>query len=275
MVKTIRALVVSLAFPVLYHTVQLLISRMGLLIYVMGLDPAMADEAYIAAQKDFVGRAALYFLALSAVITLFVVFWAARRRSGSLARDVGLAPPAASSAAVLLVLGVLVNLIIAVFLALLPIPERFLQENQSVADTLTSQGPVAAFLIGSLLLPVAEEFVFRGMCHRALRGGFSVRAAVVIQALIFAVFHFNVLQAFYVFPVAILLGLVYEWSGTLWAPILLHIAFNGGNEILDRLLTGLPDMVSGWVVLLSVPIAALCLRKLHGDAKHRKDKALR
>jgi len=85
---------------------------------------------------------------------------------------------------------------------------------------------ILAFL-AVIVAPICEEFVFRGYIYATLKR-FSCRVfATISSALFFAVVHGNLWSLFPLFIVAIGLTIIYEISGSLWAPILTHMLFNG------------------------------------------------
>jgi membrane protease YdiL (CAAX protease family) len=75
--------------------------------------------------------------------------------------------------------------------------------------------------------PIAEEVFFRGFLYAALRRRMRAPLAVLVSAAIFALFHYP-----YVEPMAAALVLgtvvavVYEYSGSLLAPIMTHMGLN-------------------------------------------------
>ena len=82
-----------------------------------------------------------------------------------------------------------------------------------------------------LLAPVFEELLFRGFLYRALRDLLTPGGAMVASALVFALIH---LQPGNLLPLAALgfvLAWLYERSGTLWAPILVHATWNLGGVL--------------------------------------------
>lgn len=84
-----------------------------------------------------------------------------------------------------------------------------------------------SFTIG----PVAEEIFFRGLLYNAFRQWVPPVAALLLQALIFALCHYgssytSVSNLTVVFIMGIILGKVYDWRKTLWAPITLHALKN-------------------------------------------------
>ena len=79
----------------------------------------------------------------------------------------------------------------------------------------------------AICAPVVEEIILRGtVLRRFLDAGMKKPLALILQAFIFAVMHLNMVQGIYVFLLGIVLGLVYIWFKTVWAPISAHIAYN-------------------------------------------------
>lgn len=75
--------------------------------------------------------------------------------------------------------------------------------------------------------PLAEEVLFRGLLQSCLRKYMDVWPAILVSSVIFAVIHFSVPDS--VLPLILLslgLGWLYESTGRLVAPILLHALFN-------------------------------------------------
>lgn len=82
-------------------------------------------------------------------------------------------------------------------------------------------------LLGScLVIPLAEELLYRGVVYRRLRESFDVRAALLISAFIFGVVHANLVQFFYAALLGLLLAFLYEKTGYFYAPLLGHITAN-------------------------------------------------
>lgn len=77
-----------------------------------------------------------------------------------------------------------------------------------------------------LFVPFVEELVFRGLVYGKMRRLFSFRAAAAVSAALFALYHGNIVQLVYAFPMGLLLAWSYECWGSLSAPVLLHIGAN-------------------------------------------------
>jgi membrane protease YdiL (CAAX protease family) len=108
--------------------------------------------------------------------------------------------------------------------------------RQQVVDDLThsSGAKLAVFaVVASVVAPVCEELLFRGLLLRALRRRMSPAQAVIVQALAFALAHpmlSPTLGDFAVVPALFLLGaasgIVAVRRGDLSASIMMHIGFN-------------------------------------------------
>jgi membrane protease YdiL (CAAX protease family) len=80
----------------------------------------------------------------------------------------------------------------------------------------------------ALMNAFGEEIIFRGMLLPALSGCLGIVLAVVVQALIFTVYHFFPLQnSVLLFMMGIFFALGYLWSGSLLTPVLAHLIGNG------------------------------------------------
>jgi len=97
----------------------------------------------------------------------------------------------------------------------------FLIEHQSLRDRLS------VVLIAVVAAPLTEELIFRGCLYGILRqvGGKSL--AITVSSLLFALIHGHIPSFAGLVILAVGLCLLYEKTGSLWAPILLHAAFNG------------------------------------------------
>ena len=84
----------------------------------------------------------------------------------------------------------------------------------------------AGLLRSCLVLPVAEELVFRGAALRLLRP-LGRNAAILGQAVLFAALHGSLQAKAYALGMGLLVGWAADRSGSLLPGILLHILNNG------------------------------------------------
>lgn len=88
----------------------------------------------------------------------------------------------------------------------------------------------------SIMAPVVEELLFRGIIQGELRKAMPDWLAIIIQAIVFALFHMEPIQSSYVLLPGLLLGLAYYWSRSIWVPIIMHITFNFIGSVLPALI---------------------------------------
>lgn len=108
-------------------------------------------------------------------------------------------------------------------------------------DIMAVAFPVMLFGIG-IFGPFCEEFVFRGVIYGSYGKSGGKLKAILLSALLFGLMHMNVNQAIYAFAIGILLALLVEATGSLWASMFCHMIFNSEQVCLMYLsekLTGL------------------------------------
>lgn len=131
--------------------------------------------------------------------------------------------------AVNVVLGLLVQALAALMGVDLPEPQEQLRR-------LAADPGLAPWVLGSAVLvaPVAEEVYFRGMLFQAVRRRHRALLAIAVSGSVFAVAHVaqeatgaaGLLVFALILPVGFFLGWLFEWRGTLAAPIAAHAGFN-------------------------------------------------
>jgi membrane protease YdiL (CAAX protease family) len=106
-------------------------------------------------------------------------------------------------------------------------PESF--DGAHYPEFLPASFLVIKGFVAILLAPAAEELVFRGILYRTLRVRLKMKGALFITGLIFAGVHFYPVGALSLFFLSGMLVIVYERTGNLLAPFLLHAFFNAMN----------------------------------------------
>lgn len=77
-----------------------------------------------------------------------------------------------------------------------------------------------------LIVPLAEELIFRGLIYNRMKQLLSVPLSVFFSALLFAVYHGNPIQMIFAFPMALALAAVYEKGKSFLFPVLFHMGAN-------------------------------------------------
>ena len=96
-----------------------------------------------------------------------------------------------------------------------------------VSEQAFSGQPVGLMiLVVGIIGPICEELMFRGIVFHRLKDWVKPQAAIVISALLFGIYHGNVVQFFYATCMCVMLAIIYDKTGTLWISIVAHIAAN-------------------------------------------------
>lgn len=97
-----------------------------------------------------------------------------------------------------------------------------LLEAAGISESISPLMLVYALLLG----PIVEEFMFRGLTLNAAKKLFNYKWAILIQAILFGVFHGNKMQGIYAFVLGLGLGYIMHAYDNLFFTIIIHMAYN-------------------------------------------------
>jgi membrane protease YdiL (CAAX protease family) len=107
------------------------------------------------------------------------------------------------------------------------------EQEDVTRDLGFEDGGVSAVAAGALIVvaaPFSEEIFFRGFMYGGLRRRLPVWAAALIAGAIFGLLHYTGPDSIGVVPQLAALGVIlawlYEQTGSLWPPIILHVVNN-------------------------------------------------
>ncbi|MCS7009199.1 MAG: CPBP family intramembrane metalloprotease [Chthoniobacterales bacterium] len=113
---------------------------------------------------------------------------------------------------------------------------RFLAENSGWWERML------ILLLAGVIAPVVEEILFRGWIYGVARDYGGKFAAMVVTSLLFALIHDQAMYFWGLFVFGLMLVIIYEYTGSLWASVAVHSGFN----MISVLLTILwPELVLG------------------------------
>lgn len=134
-----------------------------------------------------------------------------------------------------------------------------LEDYEKLSGSFTPETGLAFLIIGiSVMAPVTEELLFRGIVQGELRKAMPEPVAIVLQAVLFAVYHIQPVQASYALIPGLLLGIAYAWSRSIWVPIAMHMGFNLLGSILP-ILAGKDEFINRVTVSAQVGFIAVGL----------------
>ena len=97
-------------------------------------------------------------------------------------------------------------------------------------------GAIGMFIFGGLIVPFAEELLFRGVLYLWLRQRFGIWPAVLVSSLVFGILHGEVSIGVAAAFLGIVLAWAYEKSQSLWSPVIIHVVNNAAKILLLYLL---------------------------------------
>ena len=103
---------------------------------------------------------------------------------------------------------------------------KYSEAYQKAAELLYSPPFVVQILYAGILMPVLEELVFRLAIFRLSRRWIAFPWAMLISAVLFGLYHGNLVQFIYATLCGLLLAYLYETFGSIVAPILAHMVMN-------------------------------------------------
>ncbi len=133
--------------------------------------------------------------------------------------------------------------------------------------TMTKQHSVVGLVFSlAVMVPICEELLFRGIIMEEWLRFTRPSVAILMQALIFSVMHMNFVQSAYVLLIGVMIGIIYYYTRSLAASILLHMIFNFVGGVIPSVLPvkeinmeslGTPEIVQMCTTFfswLSIPI---------------------
>jgi membrane protease YdiL (CAAX protease family) len=111
-----------------------------------------------------------------------------------------------------------------------------LDAYKKLSESFSPENGLIFLIIGiSIMAPITEELLFRGVVQGEFRKAMPEPVAIVLQAVIFAFYHLQPVQISYALIPGLLLGMAYAWSRSIWVPILMHMLFNFLGSVLPIL----------------------------------------
>ena len=172
----------------------------------------------------------LLLLTLQTLLLLAVVYLVAVRWRGGTWQDLGVWPLpdrwAWRAALIALLAFPLVNFVSWLQMRITGQPLDNPQMEVLAPDGFSWSSYLGMLLVAGVLAPIAEEVAFRGLLYRWLRERVGIGLGMLGSALAFSVLHgiAGLIPAIAV--LGLILAWVYERSGSIWAPIVVHGAYN-------------------------------------------------
>ena len=245
--KILIALGVSFAFMLGYALIQIMVSLAFTLVYSMtavGADLSDISGATLTEkvmnftmQKVLENTGVILLIsgAISIAAMLLIILLLKKHNKWDMAKILAVpykVPAAIFTGLLCFATGVAFNVGFVNLMSLIPIPESWIEANNESVGAVLSGNIWVAIIATSVIAPVAEELIFRGVFYNMLKDALPLRrrlAALIsgfTVSVFFGIYHGNILQGLYTFLFSILLVIIYERTGSIWGPVLVHAGFN-------------------------------------------------
>lgn len=195
------------------------------LISAMETEEAMME--YIVEMTSRVMEHSVEITALASVVALPILIWL-KSRDARQEKAAGLTQnPKAPLSKYVWIVGISISFAVGLnnLLTLSNLAE-YSTTYQETAEALYAPPFWVQILCLGILVPITEEYVFRGLIYRRIRQNMSVGRAIFVSAVLFGIYHGNSVQMIYGALCGVLLAYLYEQYGSMKAPILAHVLMN-------------------------------------------------
>ncbi|MGD2246937.1 MAG: type II CAAX endopeptidase family protein [Candidatus Methanofastidiosia archaeon] len=97
---------------------------------------------------------------------------------------------------------------------------------EEIVEYTIKESPVIMSIQLAIIGPIGEEIFFRGFAHSALKQKYGFKKGLLYSSLFFGMYHLIPWQIPYAVVAGVILGYVYEKTGSIYMCILLHIVNN-------------------------------------------------
>lgn len=125
--------------------------------------------------------------------------------------------------------GVILNQLLSAVMNSFAVTEHF---SNAAQEGLLGSGFLTQLIGLGILVPLMEELLFRGLVYQRMKKYFPVKISILLAAAVFALYHGNMVQILFAFPMALVMLLAYEKWKSLTVPVVFHMAVNLSTVIL-------------------------------------------
>jgi sodium transport system permease protein len=154
-----------------------------------------------------------------------------------------------------------------------PYPQSFLDAFQELFRVFQARGIAYSVAMMAVLPAVCEEALFRGFIMTGFRKQWGATRAVILTAVMFAVFHLSPYRYLPTGILGVVIGAIVIWTGSLWAGMLAHFVANASSALIFQLTyqSSNPMLVSlregthlpVWLIIIAVIVLAVSIRSLY------------
>lgn len=241
MKNKIKALFFAVLYAILHYSIQLGIVTIVTLTYLIPkfISSVNTNDGFNKLYEGIMenGNMQLIAILISSIISIGIYILIGRKRFGNIKDKLKFKKLDLKTIVLSLIMGVgllfLSNIVILIFSGIGILDEANMKELENINSMLmdNSNGLLMIMTVG-IIVPIAEELLFRGLIFREIEEKFKIVPTVLITGIGFGIFHMVPVQIVYASFLGIIMGAVFYWTKSIYAPILLHIANNTASSIM-------------------------------------------
>lgn len=265
----VKSFFASLGYLVLSFGIQLVVSMVasiGLMVYYLvtnvsstgdNLEEAVAD---LDSMVNFVVGATSWILLFSSIITILTLILIYKIKKRKVKEELLINGTKTINYLSAFLLGALCWFFNSAVLTLVSsaglLEDQFSKTDNILAPLLEGSFLIAFITVG-IIAPIAEEFLFRGVVFNTLKKRFSLAWTIVIQGILFGMFHLNLVQGSYATLLGIVFGYVTYKTKSLWPAIIIHIVNNSMSFIITIILGDYNLSTTGFIIQAIVAVIGI------------------
>ncbi|WP_418223463.1 CPBP family intramembrane glutamic endopeptidase [Clostridium isatidis] len=213
------------------------------------------SEVDILGIENYIGSSMSIIFILTNIITAVTILIIYRVRKKNIKEELQFIKSNNLNMIIAIILGLSIWLFDSGVLSIIQEAGLLAEHFATMEETLSpiTQGNMFIVIISvGIIGPFVEELIFRGLIYKTLIKKFSVLWTIIIQAILFGLFHFNLIQSAYATLIGILLGYAVYKTKSIWPAVLMHIVNNLASSII-------PELVPEAIITRGVHIAFIIL----------------
>lgn len=175
--------------------------------------------------EELMNQYAVAFLLISALLCI-PIYYKMYRKDREAAKEEKRNVPMENKDYIAIILsGAALALAMNNIISLTPLPIIF-TGYEDTSEMLFGGGLLLQILSAGIFACIVEELSMRGVAYLRLKKCWGKKKAILFSAIIFGIYHMNVVQAVYAFVLGLFFAWLYDRYDTLWAPITAHMSAN-------------------------------------------------
>lgn len=217
-----------------------------------------------------------YILLASSIVTVLIFLLIYKVRKKNFKEELQIVKTIKSNIIIALALGLSAWLFNVCVLSLVQeaglFKEHFLiMEN--ILSPLNEGSLFISILTVGIIVPFTEEFIFRGVIFNTLNKNISILWTIIIQALLFGLFHGNLIQSTYTTLLGLVFGYITYKTKSLWPAVVMHMINNTISTISPLVLKNIPSTTIIFIMLMTIGALGLIISIYFINKKNERDES--